>query len=175
MNRDFRYPDGVTENQLHRWNRLGLFDTALEREATSHRCRRSRGRTTRTRSLEDRARSYLDANCAQCHRPGGTVANFDARYETPLAQQNLIDGPVLIDQNVDRARVISPHDPWRSVALMRVDTNGEIRMLPLARNTIDTQGAALLRDWIQSLPGRDVLAPPIHHAGGRQFHAIRRA
>ena len=172
MNRDFRYPDGGTENQLHRWSRLGLFDTALSESDIASLPTLARTDDT-SRSVEDRARSYLDANCGHCHRPGGTVANFDARYETPLAQQNLIDGPVLIDQNVDRARVISPHDPWRSVALMRVDTNGEIRMPPLARNTIDTQGAAVLREWIQSLPGRDVLAPPtIAPAGGSFTQAV---
>jgi uncharacterized repeat protein (TIGR03806 family) len=172
MNLDLRYADGVTENQLRRWNRLGLFDTALDERDVASFATLARSDDT-TRSLEDRARSWLDANCAHCHRPGGTVANFDARYETPLAQQHLIDGPVLIDENVDRARVISPHDPWRSVALMRVDTNGEIRMPPLARNTIDTQGAALLRNWIGSLPGRDVLPPPSIAPGGGNFeHAV---
>ena len=172
MNLDLRYADGVTENQLHRWNRLGLFDTALDEHDIASFPTLARPDDT-TRSLEDRARSWLDANCGHCHRPGGTVANFDARYETPLAQQHLIDGPVLIDENVDRARVISPHDPWRSVALMRVDTDGEIRMPPLARNTIDTQGAALLRNWIGSLPGRDVLPPPsIAPAGGNFEHAV---
>jgi uncharacterized repeat protein (TIGR03806 family) len=172
MNRDLRYPDGVTENQLRRWNRLGLFDTALSESDIASLPTLARSDDT-SRSVEDRARSYLDANCGHCHRPGGTVANFDARYETPLAQQNLVDGPVLIDQNIDRARVISPHDPWRSVALMRVDTNGEIRMPPLARNTIDTQGAAVLRDWIQSLPGRDVLSPPaITPVGGSFDRAV---
>jgi mono/diheme cytochrome c family protein len=172
LNHDVRYPDGVTENQLHRWNRLGLFDTALtERDIASLPSLARPDDTTRT--LEDRARSWLDTNCGHCHRPGATVANFDARYETPLAEQHLIDGPVLIDQNVDRARVISPHDPWRSVALMRVDTNSDIRMPPLARNTIDTKGAALLRQWIESLPGRDVLAPPsIAPAGGTFEHSI---
>lgn len=172
LNRDVRYPDGVTENQLRRWNRLGLLEPAPDERAIASFPTLARSDDT-TRSIEERARSWLDANCAHCHRPGGTVANFDARYETPLAQQHLIDGPVLIDENVDRARVISPHDPWRSVALMRVDTNGDIRMPPLARNTIDRQGAALLRNWIESLPGRDVLPPPsIAPAGGNFEHPI---
>lgn len=153
MNRDLHYPDGVTENQLRRWNRLGVFDTTLKESDIASFPTLARPDDT-TRNIEDRARSWLDVNCANCHRPGATVANFDARYETPLAQQHLIDGPVLIDQNIDRARVISPHDSWRSVALIRVDTNEDTRMPPLARNTIDTQGASLLRQWIESLPGQ---------------------
>src|SRR5262249_36257108 len=112
-------------------------------------------------------RSYLDANCSQCHRPGVTAANFDARYDTPPDKQGIVDGPVLIDERIDHSRVIAKHDPWRSIAFMRVNTVGEIRMPPLARNTIDTRGVALLREWIESLPGREVMAPPqIEPAGG---------
>ncbi len=166
LNRELRYPDGGTENQLRRWNRLNLFEPALQERDFASLHSLARGDDP-ARSIEDRARSYLDANCAHCHRPGGTVANFDARYETPPDKQQIIDGPVLIDQGVDRARVISPHDPWRSIMLMRTDTNGDVRMPPLARNTIDTQGVALLREWIASMPGREVLAPPsITPAGG---------
>ncbi|HTQ36885.1 MAG TPA: chitobiase/beta-hexosaminidase C-terminal domain-containing protein [Steroidobacteraceae bacterium] len=166
MNRDVHYPDGITENQLRYWNRLGLFEPALDDRQIASLPALARPDDT-SRSLEDRARSYLDANCAHCHRPGGTVASFDARYDTPLAQQNIVDGPVLIDEGVDRARVVSPHDPWRSIMLMRVDTNDDRRMPPLARQTIDTAGVALLRAWIDSMPGRDVLAPPaIMPAGG---------
>ena len=33
-------------------------------------------------------------------------------------------------------------------------------MPPLARETIDTQGVDLLRQWIDSMPGRSVLSPP---------------
>ncbi len=172
MNLEVSYPGGITENQLRHWNRLGLFEPAVNEADIASFPTLARPDDT-TRSVEDRARSWLDANCSQCHRPGGTVANFDARYDTPLGHQNLVDGPVLIDQNVDRARVISPHDPWRSVALMRVNTNGPIRMPPLARNTIDTQGVTLLRDWIESLPGREVLSPPtLEPRGGSYDHPI---
>ncbi len=107
-----------------------------------------------SRSLEDRARSYLDANCANCHRPGGTVAYFDARYDTALPQQNLVNGRLLIDQRIDGAQVIAPNDIWRSILYMRANTTEAFKMPTLARNAIDGQGMALLRQWIESLPGR---------------------
>jgi uncharacterized repeat protein (TIGR03806 family) len=159
LNRSFTYPSGVTDNELRTWNHLGLFAPAFEEEEVLKFAALA-GTDNHARSLDDRARSYLDANCAQCHRPGGTVANFDARYDTPLEKQALIDGPVLIDQGIDRPRVISPHDIWRSIAYMRVDTVGDIRMPPLARETIDQKGVQLLREWINSMPGSAVLAPP---------------
>ena len=159
LNHDFTYPSGVKDNELRAWNRIGLFEPAIRASdfATFPTLARS---DDATRSLEDRARSYLDANCSHCHQPGGTVAYFDARYTTPLAQQGLIDGPVLLDQGIDRPRIISPHDTWRSIAFMRMNTDGDIRMPPLARETIDQNGVALLRQWITSLPGRAVLDPP---------------
>jgi hypothetical protein len=55
--------------------------------------------------------------------------------------------------------------------VMRVDTNDDLRMPPLARNTIDVKGVALLRQWVQSLPGRDVLAPPAIAPLGGSFSA----
>jgi len=168
MNHDFRYPSGVTDNELRTWNHLGLFDPALKPEDLSGLPTLAAADDT-TRSLEDRARSYLDANCSHCHRPGGTVAYFDARYTTPLNDQGLINGPVLIDQGIDRPRIISPHDTWRSIAYMRVSTIGDIRMPPLARETIDDRGVALLGEWINSLPGRPVLSPPTMSQAGGTF------
>jgi uncharacterized repeat protein (TIGR03806 family) len=166
MNHDFAYPSGIVDNELRTWSHIGLLDTPLRAQDTAQLARLAPATDT-TRSLEDRARSYLDANCSGCHRPGGTVANFDARYDTPLEKQGLIDGPVLLDQGIDRPRVISPHDVWRSIAFMRVNTVGDIHMPPLDRTTIDGHGVELLRQWIDSLPGQPVLAPPqILPAGG---------
>ncbi len=168
MNHDFTYPSGVSNNELREWNRLGLFAAVLtDRELSA--LPALAAADDASRSLEDRARSYLDANCSQCHQPGGTVANFDARYGTPLADQALIDGPVLIDQGIDRPRVIAPHDIWRSIMFMRMNTVDDIRMPPLARETIDTGGVNLLRQWIESLPGRPVLKPPMISPSGGTF------
>jgi uncharacterized repeat protein (TIGR03806 family) len=170
MNHDFAYPSGVTDNELRAWNRIGLFEPAIKATEVST-FPTLAASADATRSLEDRARSYLDANCSHCHHPGGTVAYFDARFTTPLAQQGLINGPVLLDQGIDRPRIIAPHDIWRSIAFMRVDTDGDIRMPPLARETIDQKGVALLRQWITSLPGRPVLDPPTLSRPGGTYSA----
>jgi uncharacterized repeat protein (TIGR03806 family) len=167
LNHDFRYPGtGITDNELRTWNHLGLFTPSFQESDLPTFAKLAKPDDT-TRTVEDRARSYLDANCSQCHRPGGTVANFDARYDTPPDQQNIVDGRVLIDERIDHSRVIAPNDIWRSIMYMRVNTTGEIRMPPLARETIDEKGVALLRQWIASLPGRPVVDPPrISPAGG---------
>jgi uncharacterized repeat protein (TIGR03806 family) len=159
LNRQFTYPSGITDNQLRTWNHLGLFDTNLAGMDFKKFPALAR-LDDQARSFEDRARSYLDANCANCHRPKGTVAYFDARYETPLTRQNLIEGRVLIDERIDGSRVIAPNDIWRSMLYMRTDTTEAFKMPPLARNMIDERGMTLLRQWIESLPGPPVLPPP---------------
>jgi uncharacterized repeat protein (TIGR03806 family) len=168
LNRAFPCPSGGTVNELLSWSRLGLFDTNLAGidPATLPRLA---ARDDMRRSLEDRARSFLDANCAHCHRPQGTVAYFDARYDTPLAQQNLVGGRVLIDERVDGARVIAPNDVWRSILYMRANTSEAFKMPPLARNTIDGPDMELLRQWIESLPGPPVLPPPEISPRGGDF------
>ena len=168
LNRDLVYPTGVADNELRTWNHLELFDAKLTEADVKNLPRLASGDDA-TRTLEDRARSYLDANCAQCHRPRGTVAYFDARYDTPLAEQNLINGPVLIDERIEHPRIIAPNDIWRSILFMRANTTESFKMPPLARNTIDEAGMKLLRQWIESLPGPPVLPPPDLSPRGGKF------
>jgi uncharacterized repeat protein (TIGR03806 family) len=170
MNRSYAYPSGATDNEMRAWNHLGLFSPEV-RDADRASLPTLAAADDKARSLEDRARSYLDANCSHCHRPHGTVAYFDARYDTPLDKQEIVDGAVLIDEGIDKPRVISPHDIWRSIMYMRVSTNDEIRMPPIARETVDTRGVALLREWIESMPGRDVVDPPAISPAGGSFAA----
>jgi hypothetical protein len=112
-------------------------------------------------SLSEKVRSYLDANCSFCHQPGGAAGNFDARFHTPLEKQFLVDGPVLIDLNLDGARVIAPKDLDRSILLNRISTMDGLKMPPLGHRTVDSEGVALIQNWILSLPGEPVLKPPI--------------
>jgi hypothetical protein len=126
--------------------------------------------TEKNRPLEDRARSYLDANCAHCHRPGGTVASFDARYDIPLREQKLVGALVLIDQGVDGARAVAPNDPWRSILFMRLNAMDAIKMPPLAHQVRDEEGVVLIKEWIKSMPGQPVLDPPLISPKGGYFN-----
>ena len=173
LNRDLVFPSGTTDNELRAWNHLGLFDTDLDETKLQDLPTLARTDDT-SRSLETRARSYLDANCAQCHRPGGTVAYFDARFDTPLPKQGLVDGRVLIDQRIDNSRVVAPNDIWRSILLLRASAIDGLKMPPLAHNEVDEAGMKLLTQWIESLPGPPVLPPPvISPAGGSYDKSIK--
>jgi hypothetical protein len=50
-------------------------------------------------------------------------------------------------------------------------TNPAIKMPPLARNLIDTNGVAVLAAWIDSLPGLPALPPPAILPNGGTFFA----
>jgi mono/diheme cytochrome c family protein len=104
--------------------------------------------------LADRARAYLHTNCAQCHRAGGpTPSSMDLRYSTLLSSTNACGAP---PQAGDLgfgagARLIAPGDAAHSVLVARMarrDANG---MPPLASHIVDTEGVALLEQWIAGL------------------------
>jgi uncharacterized repeat protein (TIGR03806 family) len=168
INRDLTFPSGVVDNQLRAWNHIGLFEPELNPASIAGFPKLAQA-ADQSRTIEERARSYLDANCAHCHRPGGTVAYFDTRYDTPLPQQNLIDGQVLIDQGVDHPHPISPNDIWRSLVYMRVNNVDSIKMPPLAHEMLDRESLLLLQRWIESLPGPPVLAPPTASPRGGNY------
>jgi mono/diheme cytochrome c family protein len=161
LNGNLTYSNGVTDNQLRALNRAGLFYPAIDESSISN-IETLFSLTNQSASFEQRSRSYLDANCAQCHQPGGTGPTFDARFDTPLTNQNIIYG-VLAKGNLgyDNAYVVTPKDTWRSILYDRIDsTDSAVKMPPLARNLVDTNAVAIIAEWINSLPGTPALPPP---------------
>ncbi len=156
------------ENQLLAWSRAGLLDVPACELDPSHLPRLPRLDDS-SATPEERARAYLDANCAYCHRPGGAAADFDARWQTPLEKQALIEAPARINLGIDRARQVAPNDPWRSMVLVRLTTPEQTRMPPLAHERIDGRGADIIREWIASLPGPPVAPPPAIEPRGGDF------
>jgi len=155
LNGDFKYPNGVTANQLRTLGRVGMFDAAFE-DRKIFLYRRLVNITNSAKPLELRVRSYLDANCSMCHRPGGAGAFFDARFDTPLEKQNLINGPVANQLGIlganPGAKVIVPGNTNRSILFRRVSIVGDNQMPPLARNRVDASAVAVIGKWISGLP-----------------------
>jgi uncharacterized repeat protein (TIGR03806 family) len=151
LNGDFKYADGVADNQIRAWNHAGLFNATLD-EKEIPQFAKLVSITNTAAPLEIRVRSYLDANCAQCHRPGGAQAFFDTRFDTPLEKQNLINGPDQNSLGISGAKIIVPGDISKSVAFQRISITGNLQMPPLARNTVDTKAVAVVAGWINSLP-----------------------
>jgi mono/diheme cytochrome c family protein len=112
--------------------------------------------------LEARARSYLHANCAQCHvEAGGGNAQMELEYTTDLAKARIVDvKPVHHTFNLPEARLVAPGSPERSVLLYRVSNREAGHMPPLATNVVDRQAVKLLHDWIKQLPPAGKKAGP---------------
>jgi hypothetical protein len=152
LNRGFTYPaTGVTDNQIRTLNRLGLFSPAIN-EAVIANYPKLSPLTDSTASLEQRARSYLDANCAQCHRPGG-VGNYDASYDTRLKDQRMINAPAAFPlSGHDNPDIVRPRDVGHSVLWLRIgSTEPTVKMPPVAHYLVDSNAVNLIRDWINSL------------------------
>ena len=150
LNGDFLYPSGETDNQLSTWNHLGVFNTSLNTADIDHYLA-STAVEDENSSLEERVRSYLDANCAHCHRPGGVSANFDARFRTPLSAQALINGSLLGSYGINGEVVVKPKDTTKSVLFIRDKSVGADAMPPLAKSVVDDAYIRVLADWIGSI------------------------
>jgi putative heme-binding domain-containing protein len=115
-------------------------------------------------SLEERARSYLHANCAHCHRFGGGGGQvvFEMDVSKPLKDTGLLDvKPKQGDFGIADARLIAPGDPFRSVLLYRMAKFNHGRMPHLGSEKPHPFATDLIAKWIHSLkPGTGDLKFP---------------
>lgn len=153
LNGDLYYDEtGRTANQLTTLEHLGIFSTSVDTNNLGS-LLTSAPSNDNTYSLNDRARAYIDANCASCHRPGNSIqANFDARLSTPLSDAEIIYGDLNSSLGLTGMREVVPQDPEHSMMYMRIKAvHEDFAMPPLAKNKIDENGVQLIYDWINSL------------------------
>ncbi|HEY0189974.1 MAG TPA: PQQ-dependent sugar dehydrogenase, partial [Kofleriaceae bacterium] len=80
-------------NQLATLDHIGVFTTPLAADPST--LPKLVKPTGADGSVEDRSRSYLHANCAHCHRPGGGgQGTMDLRYANALANTKTCNAPV---------------------------------------------------------------------------------
>lgn len=151
INRERDY-DGVVVNQLLAMNSIGLLDFGETEELDPSRLPSMANPQLGKGSIDARARAYLDANCAHCHRPGGWApgdVGLDLRYETEIEATGLCDTMKYFEW-AGTARV-APGDPERSGLLARFLREDSLRMPSVGTSVVDASGAALLRGWIAQL------------------------
>lgn len=146
--KDFTYSDGV-QNQLAKWKQEGYLDSYTQNTIATVDWRDT------TKSLDFRARSYLDINCAHCHRPGGScdimplnfsftqVANPD-KLGVCVAPHDFVEGNedyIIASQNGDNSLIIT-----------LMNSRRKDYMMPLLGRTISHgEGVSLIQEWIDNM------------------------
>lgn len=104
-------------------------------------------------TLDEKARSYLDLNCAYCHQSGSDVrADFDLRMQLSLAETNLLDAGIFNSLNIPNEAILEEGSPERSILYLRANSLADgVAMPPVAKNKIDTEGMLMLEAWIRQL------------------------
>lgn len=124
--------------------------------------------------LEQKVLGYLHANCGNCHNPLGLAAEREAKhlklrhklafdsvdkthvYQTAVNQktQNFTVAPYIVAGAADEELAL-----FHSAAFIRVlSSEEEYRMPPIAREKVDYQALALLRQWHKTLPSPNDLS-----------------
>lgn len=144
LNRDYGY-GSLTTNQIAVLSSAGFLDNGPGHTGSLHALAPLDDNST---SLGYRARSYLAANCSQCHQPGANVAaKWDGRITTPVSQASLIVGD-LINAGTTGDKVITPGLTNKSAILKRMMDTGTNRMPPLGTTVLDRKAIQLISDWV---------------------------
>jgi uncharacterized repeat protein (TIGR03806 family) len=153
LNRRLEYPDGP-DNQLAHWTKMGLLKGAPEPASAP---RLPVWNDPSTGTLEQRARAYLEMNCAHCHNPAGPArtSGLDLRLaQADMAKAGVWKTPIAAGRGSGgRWYDIVPGKPDASILVYRMESRETGVMMPeLGRRLADDEGLALVRAWIASLP-----------------------
>ena len=146
------FRDGEDQEQIVYLNALGLFSPRLTAPAAGHLVD-----PFGAAPLETRARSYLDANCAHCHRDGGNGGPSGLvllAAETNPTAYGVCKGPVAAGEGTGGFyHDILPGKPEQSIMIHRMkSTDPEVKMPEIPNRLPHEAGIELVSEWIRQMP-----------------------
>ncbi len=153
LNKDFKYADGRM-NQLDKWTEAGYLKGYKKEENTINKIADAFDEKSGT--LEERAKSYLEVNCAHCHRREGS-ANTSGLF-LMLSDKNpeswgIMKSPVAAGAGSgNNLYDIVPGKPGESILVYRTESDDpEIRMPELGRSVAHAEAIILIKEWIAAM------------------------
>ena len=147
--------EGQPDNQLKQWAHSaylkGLPDTATEQLPN--------WKDSKNFTLDQRARAYLDVNCAHCHTKGGDAFNtglFLEYEQTERSPIGIMKSPVSAGGGAGGLNYdIVPGDASHSVVAYRMNSAEPGTAMPeLARTLVHKDAVKLITEWINKMPGK---------------------
>ena len=151
MNFDYAYSDG-TSNQLSKWIQAGFLENNLPSSIVS-----SIDYMDESYPLRLRLRSYLDINCAHCHRENSHCSYRPLRlaFSETINSQNMgicIVPDEQISSQAQLIEIIVPGNVQKSMMHFRLNSTAENNRMPLlGRTIVHEEGVQLLKDFINSI------------------------
>ena len=155
INSFLTYDDGPS-NQLQKLIDFGYLEDALPENITT-----VVDWTDASKSLDQRAKSYLDINCANCHIDGGQGDYRSIRlgYTNTLNNDEnagvCVDGdtPIPVGGGTFITKLIAPEDSEKSIIYYRMSVTGDeaYKMPQFGQSLVHTEALALMEDWINSI------------------------
>jgi hypothetical protein len=154
LNRTFHYPDGDA-SQLDKWIALGILQGA---PASSAWPKLPVWNDTSTGTVEQRARAFLDVNCAHCHseKGGAHSTGLVLRYdETDPHVYGVCKNPVAAGKATGGLQYdIVPGQPDQSIMVFRLSSTEPGIMMPeIGRSLVQKEAVDLISQWITGLTG----------------------
>ncbi len=166
LNGDFSYAEGV-ENQLIRWKKANILSegTPMSKGLLSEERGVSDNKNDVPRTvnfdnihenINDRARAYLDINCAHCHNrqgPAQTSGLFLDWQTTDSTALGFYKTPVAAGRGSGNLKYsIVPKKPTESILLYRMESLDPGVMMPeMSRKMRHIEGVKLIREWIATM------------------------
>jgi len=141
--------DDKPQNQLAKWHDLGWIDQDID-------FMKMINYSSLNEDIEDRARAYLEINCAHCHIPGGaadTTGLYLMLEETNKKSLGFYKKPVAAGKaSFNLKYSIVPKKPNQSILLRRMESMDPGIMMPESGRALKhAEGIEVISEWINSL------------------------